>query len=88
MTILVFTLVGCVLDYRIFCKVLCPLGIIYGLLNKISVYLLEVDKDSCVGYRKHAKVCKMDVDPVKSPNSVECIRCGACAASCLTKTIH
>ena len=24
----------------------------------------------------------MDVDPVKCPNSVECIRCGDCKAAC------
>ncbi|WP_288165723.1 4Fe-4S dicluster domain-containing protein [Dorea formicigenerans] len=24
----------------------------------------------------------MDVDPVKNPNSAECIRCGKCVASC------
>lgn len=29
----------------------------------------------------------MIVDPVKSPNSVECIRCGECAEVCPTKAI-
>lgn len=88
MTILVLTLAGCILIYRFFCKDLCPLGVIYGLLNKISIYHLEVDTDKCVGCGKCTKVCKMDVDPVKSPNSVECIRCGACAVSCPTESIH
>lgn len=88
MTILILTLAGCILIYRFFCKALCPLGAIYGLLNKISVYHLEIDTDKCMNCGKCAKICKMDVDPVKSPNSVECIRCGACAASCPAKAIH
>lgn len=86
--ILIGTIVGCVLIYRFFCKALCPLGAIYGLLNKISMYHLEVDHHKCVGCGKCASVCKMDVDPVKTPNSAECIRCGNCKAVCPVKAIH
>ena len=86
--ILIGTIVGCVLIYRFFCKALCPLGAIYGLLNKISMYHLEVDHHKCVGCGKCVSVCKMDVDPVKTPNSAECIRCGNCKAVCPVKAIH
>ncbi len=80
--ILIGVLLGCVFVFRFFCKTLCPLGAIYGLLNKISIYHLEVDKDACVGCGKCRCVCKMDVDPVEEQNSAECIRCGACKAAC------
>lgn len=86
--ILIVTIIGCVLIYRFFCKALCPLGAIYGLLNKISIYHLEVNQHKCVGCGKCSRVCKMDVDPVKTPNSAECIRCGNCAAACPTQAIH
>lgn len=82
MAILIVTIVGCVLIYRFFCRVACPLGAIYGLMNKISVCHLEVDAQKCVDCGKCRKVCKMEVDPVKTPDSAECIRCGACAAAC------
>lgn len=82
MTILIVTIIGCLSVYRFFCKVLCPLGVIYGVMNKISFYHLEVDKQKCVGCGKCREVCKMDVDPVQSPDSVECIRCGECAFAC------
>lgn len=88
MGILILTVIGCVLVYRFFCKTICPLGAIYGLLNKISLYHLEVNKNKCVNCGKCAKVCKMDVEPVKHPDSAECIRCGACAAVCPEKAIH
>ena len=35
--ILILTMIGCILIYRFFCKILCPLGAIYGLMNKISI---------------------------------------------------
>lgn len=81
-TILAAVIVGSVFVFRFFCKTLCPLGAIYGLLNKISIYHLEVDQDACVHCGKCRIACKMDVDPVKHPNSAECIRCGACCHAC------
>ncbi len=86
--ILVLTLIGCVFIYRFFCKMICPLGAIYGLLNKISMYHIEIDDDKCTECGRCAKVCKMDVDPAKNPNSAECIRCGKCAESCPSRAIH
>lgn len=82
MTILIITVAGCVLIYRFFCRTICPLGAIYGLLNKISAYHLEVDQHKCINCGKCAQTCKMEVNPVKTPNSAECIRCGACAQTC------
>ena len=50
--ILILTMIGCILIYRFFCKILCPLGAIYGLMNKISIYHLEIDKHKCVNCGK------------------------------------
>lgn len=87
-TILFITIIACIFLFRFFCKTLCPLGAIYGLLNKISIYHLEVDKKACIGCGKCARACKMDVDPVVNPNSAECIRCGACASACPKQAIQ
>lgn len=82
MAILLITLAGCIFIYRFFCRTLCPLGAIYGLLNKISIYHLEVDAQKCINCGKCRQICKMEVDPVATPNSAECIRCGECAGAC------
>jgi len=86
--LLIAILLGSVLCYRFFCKLLCPLGAVYGLLNKVSFYRLTVDESKCVHCGACARICQMDVDPVKSPQSAECIRCGACAAACPTGAIR
>lgn len=88
MLLLIGTIVGCVLVYRFFCKVICPLGAIYGVLNKVSIYHLDIDESKCVHCGKCARICKMDVNPVLTPDSAECIRCGACAAGCPTGAIR
>lgn len=85
--ILILTLIGCIICCRFFCKVMCPLGAIYGLLNKISLYRVHVDRFSCVSCGRCASVCQMDIDPVADPDSAECIRCGKCAASCPAQAI-
>lgn len=87
MVILLGTLVGCMFIPRFFCKLLCPPGAIYGLMNKVSLYHLHVDSQQCVHCGKCAKICPMNIDPVKTPNSCECIRCGNCAFQCPTKAI-
>ena len=81
-SVCVIVILGSAVFHRFFCKVLCPLGAIYGLLNKISFYRLHLSTDKCVHCGKCARVCPMDVDPVRNPSSAECIRCGACAAVC------
>ncbi|WP_242978896.1 4Fe-4S binding protein [Dorea sp. Marseille-P4042] len=80
--ILIITLIGCLSVCRFFCKVMCPLGAIYGLLNKVSIYHMECNKKTCVSCGKCHNICPMDVDPVKNSKSAECIRCGKCVASC------
>lgn len=80
--ILILTGIACIFFYRFFCRTLCPLGAIYGLFNKISIFHLEIDSHKCVGCGKCKEACKMEVDPVKAPDSMECIRCGACVDAC------
>ncbi len=82
LSILIGTLIACLFVYRFFCRVLCPLGAIYGLFNRISIYRLRWDDDACTKCGACAKVCKMGVDPSKDAGSAECIRCGDCVRAC------
>ena len=68
--------------YRPFCKWLCPLGALYGLCNKISVYQLQVDRELCTACGACSKVRKMDAELYRTPSHAECIRCGECISSC------
>lgn len=86
-TILALTIAGCLSIFRFFCKTLCPLGTIYGLLNKISIYRLAVNKNKCINCGACIDICNMEVNPLNNPDSMECIRCGECAATCPTDAI-
>lgn len=73
-----------VIIYRPFCKYICPLGAVYSLFQPVSVFRYRVDQELCTHCGACAKTCKMQVDPVKSPNHPECIRCGQCKKVCPT----
>lgn len=86
-TILVVLILLSVFIYRPFCKWICPLGAIYGLMNRVSMTQMNVDKNKCVSCGKCARACKMDVDVTKTPNHFECIRCGMCVSACPTDAV-
>ena len=85
--VLLTVIVLSIVFYRPFCKWLCPLGAFYALLNKVSLFQMQVDQSKCVSCGKCAKVCKMDVDVTKSPNHTECIRCAMCIRACPTDAV-
>jgi len=80
--ILVIMLLFSVIIYRPFCRYVCPLGALYGLFNKISLYRFSVDKEACTECGACQKKCRLDIAVYKNPNSIDCVRCGDCRAAC------
>lgn len=80
--LLIFTILLSILAFRPFCRVVCPLGAIYGLFNPISIYRYQVDHNRCIGCGSCADQCKMGVSIYEIANSPECIRCGECCKVC------
>lgn len=76
-----------ILIYRPFCKYLCPLGLIYGWFNKVSVFRMKLEKDDCIQCGKCEAVCDMCVNPSETPNHSECIRCMKCVNACPKKAL-
>lgn len=86
-SILIAVIFLCVVVHRFFCRVMCPLGAIYGLLNRYSFYRLECAADKCIGCGRCKKNCPLDLDPTKEINSAECVRCGRCKKVCPVKAL-
>jgi len=78
-SILIFTVISVLPIYRAFCRFVCPLGAIYSLFNKISIFGITVDMNKCTHCNKCIKNCKMDV---KKVGDHECIQCGECKTVC------
>lgn len=80
--VLIAVIVSSVIIYRPFCRVVCPLGVIYGLFNSFAFVHLEINDLACTNCGSCTKACPMHVDVKKNCNSSECIRCGKCKDAC------
>lgn len=76
--------IGCIFVFRLFCRFICPLGALYGLFNKISVFGIKVEPHKCTDCNLCVNYCKLDVSKV---GDAECISCGKCMDVCPTNAI-
>ena len=83
--LMVSILVGSVFIFRLFCRFICPLGALYGLFNKLSVFGVKVEKSKCTDCGLCLNHCKVDI---KEVGDQECISCGECIGVCPTKAIR
>jgi polyferredoxin len=79
--ILAAVLTMIIFSSRAFCRTLCPLGAIFSLFNKISLFRLRLTKHDCNYCRMCAKICSVEIHPVKQMNDTECTRCLDCTAT-------
>ena len=79
-TIIVLFIVTIFFMKRPWCRVLCPLGAIFSLFNRASVFFLRVDPNKCTDCKRCHKLCEFGIQPEKSPNDSRCVRCLECTA--------
>ena len=67
------------LSKRPFCRVICPLGAIFSLFNRVSILRLAWNEDLCTHCDKCTRICPMDISVYKDANNHNCIRCLDCS---------
>ena len=75
---------------RLWCRVLCPVGKIYGAFNKISLLSLRFSEGECGECGLCDQVCYMGVKIAQNIDrpglrDTNCIYCGRCVEGCETK---
>jgi len=80
--IAVFT--ACVFVFRAFCRFLCPLGALYGLMARLALLGVKVGRDKCTDCGACVRICPVDV---KAVGDRECVHCGKCMEVCGTGAI-
>jgi ferredoxin-type protein NapH len=80
LTILALFLVGIFFIKRPWCRVLCPLGAIFSLFNRASVFFLRFNPEKCTDCKRCHKLCEYGIEPERSPNNSRCVRCLECTS--------
>ncbi|MFW6401206.1 MAG: 4Fe-4S binding protein [Desulfohalobiaceae bacterium] len=78
MLILAALLLAMVFIRRPFCRTLCPLGAIYSLFNRASLFRMVHHPDNCVLCKECYRNCPMGVRFYEGGNQKDCIRCLRC----------
>lgn len=82
--LLVLITVGAFYIERFFCRYLCPLGALFNIFSKVSIFKISMPKDKCGNCRACTSQCSMGI-PLYKKNEVrggECINCLKCVEVC------
>jgi polyferredoxin len=75
--VFIITIAGMLFVYRFWCK-LCPLGAIFGMFNRVSVFFLKVNPAACTHCQICHTNCKIGAKPDIQTNNHSCVRCLDC----------
>ena len=75
---------------KIWCRTLCPLGALYGLLGAKRILKVRVEESKCTHCGKCAAVCSMGTAPGREnlADNMLCTNCGDCIDVCREKALH
>lgn len=75
---------------RFFCINICPIGAILGLISKISLCKISIDKSLCINCSKCVSICPSRCVDFKEGkiNNETCIKCLKCIESCPKNAIN
>ncbi len=83
-------LVGSLFIYRPWCHLFCPFGLVGWLVEKISLYKIKVNYDTCIACESCANACPSSVmEAILKRDKVipDCFACANCIDVCPTKSI-
>ncbi|TGE33464.1 4Fe-4S binding protein [Desulfosporosinus sp. Sb-LF] len=82
--ILMITVLGSLTYDRFFCKYLCPMGGLYGIVGKISPFKVVRNQNVCIDCGICNKGCPMNIDVQHSLKitTAECLNCQTCVTNC------
>lgn len=67
---------------RFYCRVLCPLGALLGLMSKFSLFRIQRRTDACTNCKLCTADCAGAADPMGTTKTAECMLCLNCIESC------
>ena len=75
---------------RLFCTDICPVGAILGLISKVSLFKMYIDKNECIACGMCERNCPAScIDSTESDiENVTCLKCYKCMSVCPKNAIQ
>jgi len=88
-SILAVFIIASLFTPRPFCRWICPLGVLMGYFNRVSLLVVKRDLNKCTKCGKCLRNCPMKIDITKYENiiSKKCIKCLSCVDVCHKKAL-
>ncbi|WP_456430867.1 4Fe-4S binding protein [Thermosulfuriphilus sp.] len=83
----VLIIMGSIFFFRPFCQGICPLGALYGLIQRHGLLRLSWQEKDCLSCGICSRICPMGLKIPEELDSPDCIRCLRCLEACPTKVI-
>lgn len=82
MVVLGGVIIGMVFVARLWCRYLCPMGAVFSVFNRISLFHFSLNKQRCTACEVCKDSCVMGLSPQKEIDCADCIKCGVCVDHC------
>lgn len=88
--VLLVLLAGWLWGAKIWCRTICPLGALYGLLGLRRRLFIHVDEEACTHCGRCTAACTMGTAPgaVSLAESYTCTNCGDCIDACPSQALR
>jgi polyferredoxin len=83
-------LIGSLFVYRPWCHLFCPFGLAGWLVEKLAIFKIKVNYNTCISCEACSKACPTNVmdSILKQDKTIpDCFSCGVCLEVCPTKSI-
>ena len=82
--LLLVTVVGSLIYDRFFCKYLCPMGALNGIIGKVSPFKVVRNEEACIHCDLCTKSCpaNIEVSHGTGVTTAECFNCQTCVLNC------
>jgi polyferredoxin len=77
-TIVILFIAAMFFTYRPWCSLFCPLGAIFGAMNRVSAFFLRFTPEKCISCKACRRMCKYGIEPDRRAGDPRCIRCLEC----------